>query len=436
MFNRIIFSIFIIFTGSLAATPDLSSPLTLSELIDIALENNPATRQAWWNARRAAAALGIAKSTYYPQLGLNANVTNGRTFKFINGPDTDYTIVGADLILNMLLYDFGARSATVDGAKNALLAANWQTDWSIQKVMVRVLESAYALLHAQETLRAAQMSQEDAERVLHTARELNRTGLSPISDMYTTQATFSQMKMETTLQKSLVATQKGKLAASLGLSADTPLELAVFDQLPPPQREQTAALIDLALQQRADLFAKQARVAESFSKIDRARAGYGPKVSLSGSGGANHALHDKANAMQYQVMANVEMPLFNGFETVYQNRLAHAEAQLSIEELSELQLNITLDVLTYSQSLEAAQGMLPDADDNLINASKAYESVLERYRAGKEGIAELSIALRQLAAARVRYSDVKTRWLVSLANLAYATGTLAPSMETSCASNQ
>ena len=100
-----------------------------------------------------------------------------------------------------------------------------------------------------------------------------------------------------------------------------------------------------------------------------------------------------------------------------------------------MQLDISLDVLTYSTTLKAAQEILPDAEDNLLNSLKAYEGVLDKYKAGKEGIAELSFAQRQLAAARVRYSDIKTKFLVSIANLAYATGTLAPYVETPCQEN-
>lgn len=429
---KIIPLLFILIFGSLSAATDLGHPLTLSELVDVALENNPATRQAWWNARRASAALGSARSSYYPQIGLDAYVNNGRTFKFINGPEADYTIVGTDLFLSMLLYDCGAREANVESAKNALLAANWQSDWAIQKVMVSVLENAYALLHAQEVLCAAITSQEDAERVLYTARELNRTGLSPVSDVYTTQATLSVMKMETAQNKALVDVHRAKLVSSLGLPANMCIQLASLCQLPAPEKQQTAALIDLAYKQRADLFAKQARMAQSLSNLARARAGYGPKLTLGGSGGANHYVNDKATGMQYEVMLNFELPLFTGFDTMYQNRMAYADAQLSLEEMNELQLNIALEVLTYSRTFEATQEMLPDAEDNLSNSTKAYESVLERYKAGKEHIAEVSNALRQLATARVRYSDVKTRWLLSLANLAYATGTLAPYMEIPC----
>ncbi len=437
MLKKICLSIFLSLTcvSSFAATPDAGHPLMIAELLNIALENHPATRQAWWNAQRAAALLGSAKSSYYPNMAVDAGIRNGRDFKFLNGPDTEYTIVGVDLALSMLLFDFGVRSADVEAAKMSLQAANWQGDWNIQKVMVQVLENAYATMHAQEVLQAAVISFNEADRILGMSRELNRTGLVPVSDVYTSQANLSQMKMELTLQRALYDIQKGKLAASLGLSADVALELAVLEQIPPPQCLQVEKLIALAFTQRADLMAKQARLVESFSRLGSARASYGPKVSLLGRGGFNHALHDKANAAQYQIALNVEIPVFNGFDTIYQNRLAYADTRLSMEDFAELQLQIALEVMTYSRTLQAAQEMISEADEYLKNSSKAYESVLAKYKAGKERIYEVSSAQKQLAAARVRYSDVKTRWLVSLANLAYATGTLAPSMETPCKAN-
>lgn len=434
MIPRFIY-IFLLIALPLAACPETDHPLTLSELIDIALENNPSTRKAWWYANRAAAAVGSAKSAYYPQLGIEANARHGRDYKFINGPDTTYTIAGADLVLSMMLYDFGERCANVNSAKMALLSANWQTDWTIQRVIVRVLENAYTTIHAQEVFQAALSSCEDAERVLIVARELNRTGLSPVSDVYTSQAAYSQMKMDVTLQKALLDIQRGKLATSLGLAANEPLELAGLGAIPCEQLQETEDLMELALQQRSDLMAKQARLSEAIFNKDRVYASFGPKLSLFGRGGYNHYFHDKSDGSQYQIGLNLEIPLFNGFDTLYRNRMATAEVKISNEELMDLQLDIFLEVLTYNQLLKAAQEMLPDAEELLKNSQKAYDSVLERYKAGTERIAEVSNAQRQLAAARVRYSEVKTRWFVSLANLAYAVGILSPNMETPCKIN-
>ena len=51
-----------------APTLDPAKIYTLSELVNIAEQNNPATRVAWENAKARAADLGIAKATLYPTM--------------------------------------------------------------------------------------------------------------------------------------------------------------------------------------------------------------------------------------------------------------------------------------------------------------------------------------------------------------------------------
>ena len=407
-------------------------PLQIVDLIDLALANNPETRLTWWNAKRAAAALDSARSAYSPIIGINAHLTNGRDFRFVNGPDVDYTITGVDLTLNLLLYDFGERDAQVQVAKNALVAANWQTDWVLQKVLVDVFENAYTILNLQETLQAARISSDDAVKMLETAVELNRAGLTPVTDVHTSRAQVSQAKMEVVQHQSHLEIQYAKLASSLGLMADTPLKLATISDLPTLSATSLSKLIDLALKQRADLMAKHARVKEARAQHLKTQLSYRPKISVYARGGANRAVEDKANAAQYQVKLNLDIPLYDGFNHVYQNRMAFADLRTSIEELAQLELNIAFEVLSYSKNLQAAQAMLPLAESNLNSAKQAYEGVLETYGSGKIDIAVVSNALRQLAAARMRYSDVRTKLLVAAANLAFSTGTLLPYVETSC----
>lgn len=421
------FLLFAIVSGPLVA-----APITVGEALSIALENNPETRQAWWAAKRAAASVKVAQSAYYPTIDFAGSVTNGREFQFIEGPEVSYTTIRADLVLGMMLCDFGRTQADVQAAKMALLAAQWQTDWALQRVMIRVMEGAYATMYAQATLQAALTSLEDAQKMLHAAQELNRAGLRPVTDVYTSQATASQMEMDVAQQRALYDIQRGKLATAMGLSADADLELIDIDDLPPPPEQTITTLIAYAQAQRSDLQVKQARIAEALARQKRARVDCRPRLSLSGTGGAQHTLHDHTDAGHYDICLNLEVPIFNGFLNVFQNRQAVADVQITLQEQAQLELDISLEVLTHSRSLEASQQMLGHAKAGLLSTENAYQGVMEKYRAGKEGIAEVSNALRQLAAARARFSEVYTRYLTSLANLAYATGTLSPYMESPC----
>lgn len=116
------FFILIMFFSAFAYANE-QGPLSIAEMVDIALQNNPETQSAWWRARQAAAATGSARSAYYPDVSIRASADHGRNYKFVNGPEVPYTNVGADLILSYLLLDMGERSANVAAAEAALTSS-------------------------------------------------------------------------------------------------------------------------------------------------------------------------------------------------------------------------------------------------------------------------------------------------------------------------
>ena len=58
-------------------TPTTSAPLSLAELTEYALRNNPRARQAWFAARAAAAGVGIEQADRLPQI---TGITRSRAF--------------------------------------------------------------------------------------------------------------------------------------------------------------------------------------------------------------------------------------------------------------------------------------------------------------------------------------------------------------------
>ena len=98
----------------------LSAAYTLPELIDQAFTNNPATKAAWWNAQRAAAAVGEAKSADYPTVTAAATLGHGRTYKYPRSDEITYTQGGEEPLFSYLLFDCGERRATLQVAQAAL----------------------------------------------------------------------------------------------------------------------------------------------------------------------------------------------------------------------------------------------------------------------------------------------------------------------------
>src|SRR6185436_4873752 len=67
-------------TGASGIEIDPGKVYDLQELIDIAERTNPQTRSAWERACRAAAAVGLSRSAYYPSLVASVGAGYERAF--------------------------------------------------------------------------------------------------------------------------------------------------------------------------------------------------------------------------------------------------------------------------------------------------------------------------------------------------------------------
>src|SRR3989454_604466 len=118
--------------------PDLAQrvqALTLTDIVDIALRNNTATTAAWADARAAAATYGAARGQYYPTVSVTATATTVKTAATAGRVSVQQQLYGPTLNASWLLFDFGGRSGSGAGAREALLAADWTHNAVIQNVV-------------------------------------------------------------------------------------------------------------------------------------------------------------------------------------------------------------------------------------------------------------------------------------------------------------
>ena len=91
--------------------------LTVADVVEIALQNNPLTRASYFQALAARAQLGSDRAAYYPKLDLNASAA--RTKQSALGGQFDYqlTSYGPELALSYLVLDLGGRAADAEAAR-------------------------------------------------------------------------------------------------------------------------------------------------------------------------------------------------------------------------------------------------------------------------------------------------------------------------------
>jgi len=403
-----------------------SAELSLAELVDIALKNNPETEKVWSNVKRAQAAVGITKSNEYPHLNATGSVTHAREVKFPTGSSTVFSSYGGELNLNYLLCDFGETRAAVRAAKEGLNASKWWADFSIQKVVAEVASNYYELLNARELLETKEFALDDAQMILEAVKELRDAGLRSENDYITVKAAVSEILMNVAQQKAAAAIAYGKLLTSLGVPVDTELEVQTKPQgmQNPLFEEGIETLLAMAQEQRADLMAQQAVLADMNARVDRAKRAPLPKLRVLGQGGWFQYDKHQGSSYNYSAGLALDVPLFKGFEYTYQKKQAMADAEISAADLKELQNAIALEVLSYSETVKATSESMQYSQEFYADARRSYENSLESYKAGLINIFDLLQAQRHLADARNRRAQTRTAWLVSLSQLAFAIGSI------------
>ena len=402
-----------------------STPVTLPQIIDIALTNNPDTRIAWLSARAAEAALGSARSAYYPEVDLNAQIATSRSASQGGQNVSTTTSFGPSLALTYLLFDFGGRAADIEQARQTLIAADFTHNQAIQDTILNVQQAYYGLLANKALLSAEESTLKERRTSLDAAEARHNAGVATIADVLQARTALSQAQLNYETIEGNVRAFEGSIATALGLPATTRFE---FGELPldvPTNRVMgdVDALITRAATERPDLAASRAVAERAQARVRQVRSAYLPSIVANASAG--HTWFNGGNSTSpYSASLGLRFPIFTGFRNTYDIRQAQTQAQLAAEDVRALEQRVSLDVWTSYFSVQTASQRLTTSRDLLTSAQQSVDATLSRYRAGVGSIIDLLTAEAALESARAQEVQARTDWFLSIAQLAHATGTL------------
>src|SRR5437016_8361670 len=298
--------------------PDLGARIThsrLPEVIDTALRNNPATSAAWPAARAAAATYGAAKGQYYPTLSVTGALTTvHRTVASAGQQAVKQQFYGPTLTASWLLFDFGGRSGSVGGARDALLAADWTHNATLQSVVLAVEQSYLLYLGTKGLLDAQQTTLAEAQTNLDAAEQRHRVGLATIADVLQARTALSQARLALESTQGALQTTRGALALSMGLPANIPYDIEVVPDTTTPVGivEGVDSLIARAMRERPDLAAQRALADQARARVSVARSQALPSLSVSGNAGDTYFINPALpSGNSYTAALTLSFPLFS-----------------------------------------------------------------------------------------------------------------------------
>ncbi len=413
---------------------ELAKQLTLADIVNIGLANNTVTQRTWQAARAAAAQVGISRAPYLPSIGVEGSFGHvrqsavGGRFTFSQDP------YGATATLNWLLFDFGGRSARLDQAWAALLAADYGHNAAIQDVVFSLQAAYYGFLSAKAQLAAAETNVQEARVNLEAARKRHEVGIATIADVLRAQTALSEADLQRQTLEGAIEALRGQLATAMGIPATTPLEVGVVlpEEIPAEEiARQVEPLVAQALSNRPDLAGARWQAEEAIARLRAIKSQGWPELSVKTSANRTYYLpgafekHDN----NWSASVLVTFPLFTGFAHSHEVKKAEAEAEQRRAEANGFEQQVILEVWTGYAELKTAAQRVRTARDWLASAEESERVALAQYKQGVGSILDLLSAQAALAGARAEEIQARADWFLALARLARATGILTPAQD-------
>lgn len=399
--------------------------MSLAELTEFALRNNPRTRQAWHAARAAAAGVGVEQADLLPQITANYNLTRVQPISATTGVVSPWqTRYGPSVSLSYILFDFGVRSSQVQAAEYRLLAANLSQNRVLQDVVLLVEQAYYQLIGVEALVRVNEQSLKNNLTALEAAQKRRESGLATVADVYRGETQVAQARLNLTRSRGDFEKAKGQLANAIGLPVSGALKVQTLSESP-QIREITASLDSLLEQAKAarpDLVAAeaQARATRATAKAT-ANAGL-PSVEISGLASRTSFWDDRPSGNSYNLGLSLRIPLFTGFRDTYTVRQAQAQAAQAEAARDSLYRQTELDVWQSYYDLQTAAGGTTSTEAQVKSAEQTAQATLARYQAGFGSILDLITAQQDESNARVQRIQSYLDWYTALARLNYSIG--------------
>lgn len=420
--------------------PPDAGPLTLRDALDRALCNDPKIRAAWHGIKEKAAQWGQAKSTYLPTITADyqgirdQSVTNVHDHPSLSSANRAF-IQTADIAANLVIWDFGSRSAASRAAREMMLAATASYRTALQTAFANVSKDYYAALGTAAQAGASKLAMEVARRTAVAAEARVAHGVAPISD---------KLQAETSLQEAVYASEKarsdsraaaGVLAIDMGQAPSLPdilPDLLTVDGL---SRFDGTSVRDLL--EEADigdptiaLAMAQLRAAEA--TVDKVRADGFPTISLTTKYTRNNQPASlglgipqfPATGRDWYFGVQVRIPIFDGFSRSYQIREAQAKVAEQLEAVRDARKQVASEVWTEYEAATAGRENVLSTQRLLELALRSFDAANRRYQGGAGSILEVLNAQSALFRAQKAHVSSLTEFSTATLQLASKLGRL------------
>lgn len=403
--------------------------LALGDVVDLALQHSPATRVSWAQARAAAAAYGSANGRFFPTI--TGDVTGGPSRAISANPaflPSNRRTLIPSVSLQYLLFDFGGRGGGSRAAREALFAADFTHNATVQAVLLQTQQAYFEYQASRGVLEAARSNIATAQQNLAAAERRREVGVATIADVLQARTALAQAELVAQGADGTLQGARASLALAMGLDANRQFEIAPDSNALPLQQlsESVDSLIARAERDRPDLAAARAQVRQSEAQIAIARSALFPTLTLGSAAGRNFSNVPNLEGRTFALTLGLQVPIFSGNTRQYDLVAARENAAAALARAEQARVQAVAQVYTSYHTLRTAAQRVTTSQTLLSTATQSEEVARGRYAEGVGSILDVLLAQNALADARAQSVTARWTWFSALAQLARDAGALTP----------
>lgn len=415
-----------------------SKTYRLAELIDIAQQRNPATRQAWLKMREAGRQASIVESALLPFIAATA-AAGGQKFSntidlpLLGSRDIDNSSSGAvaAVTANWLIFDFGENAARRRVASELQRISGFAFNRLHQQLVYDVAFAFHSRNAAlQKQLYAAQAIK-NASLLLQAAEKRRKAGVGTKVEVAQARQLLAQTRLTERVAIGEANTAAVSLAASLSLSPTTQIDIqANKTRLPRAGDRKMEKVIDAAFTTRPDVLSTLAQVRAAQKNLDATAASYLPKVMLAGIFATGDASLDVNGFSPNMIgptrgsggLIGASVPLYDG--NLRRQRMANVRDRLSAarDGVDVAKSAASREIAMAYESLRTALAINHASQELVSAATTTANAAQEAYEKGVGTIIDASLATMSLYTAKEAQVDARRLAQQAAITLALATG--------------
>lgn len=407
-----------IFMTLLAAAPSFAAEsqetLTLKQVVDIAVGNNPAVIESQKRWEEKQARVPLAKAWPNPQLGIMKDDIPNNSLNPFDAMMTEYTFT-QDIMNPAKLKAMGKMA----GSDAEMAKANYQDKQ--MEVYAAAKTAYYDLLYADKALEIGKENQQLMGQLLQITQVNYSTGMVSLQDTLRAQTEFSKMTTDLLSMASMAAVAKAKVNTLLGRTADTPFTVKEEFSAPPP--DFNLADLEAEAQNGKPAVAgmvQQVEMAKNGVELSKKQQLPDYQFSIGYKDRKQTMMDTQADTWKLEFM--VMLPLWQGKNKA---EIKSAEANLDAAQASLTNMkNMTgLDLQMALIEAQSAWRQIELYKNTVVpQAEQTYQAGVVGYTNGKVDFMAVLDSLNALRNARLDYYKARIDYEKAVASLEKAVG--------------